>query len=339
MARQRTLKPDFFSDKILGSLPLGARLTFAALWVLADREGRLKDSPKTISGFAFPEDEDIDRATVDIWLTKLHNGGFIIRYALGDEKYIEITNWHKHQSPHFKEVQSVIPPPKPRKKGHSMTAKSSAEPSKSQCSAGEKSVLSRPDTDTDTNTEPPCPPIRENQDQEPRLKSEKTRKSEEPIQLTGKDGRLSPPVGTKEFVEWYVQEKTEHDDPERVQRFRSQIAKHYREVQKIGAAYGFCGPALGQKLQEMQVWILGEPKKGDKANFIRFIRNWLKRENRSTGNSVSGGLSYDEEQEHYENHRRSGTNTGPTSIGQILARFGSAGEQPHDQAAAPEVKP
>ena len=48
MARARSLKPGFFRNADLVELPMEARLMFAGLWVLADREGRLEDRPKQI---------------------------------------------------------------------------------------------------------------------------------------------------------------------------------------------------------------------------------------------------------------------------------------------------
>ena len=43
--RTRLLKPGFFMNEELARLPVRARLLFAGLWCLADREGRLEDRP------------------------------------------------------------------------------------------------------------------------------------------------------------------------------------------------------------------------------------------------------------------------------------------------------
>lgn len=108
MARARNIKPGFFKNEDLAELNYEARLLFAGLWTLADREGRLEDRPKKIKMEVFPGDSlDVDKL-----LQKLHDaGGFIQRYEVEGKRYIQIINFKKHQSPHFKEPPSTIPKP------------------------------------------------------------------------------------------------------------------------------------------------------------------------------------------------------------------------------------
>jgi hypothetical protein len=111
MARARNIKPGFFKNEELGGLPFGARLLFIGLWTLADREGRLEDRPGRIAGELFPYDRDISIAEINSWLDGLANGpeAFIVRYAIGKSRFLQITNFKKHQSPHHKEQASSIP--------------------------------------------------------------------------------------------------------------------------------------------------------------------------------------------------------------------------------------
>lgn len=107
MARSRNIKPGFFlNDQLAEIEPLG-RLLFAGLWTIADREGRLEDRPKRIKVEVLP----YDNCNVDHLLNELHKRNFIIRYEVDGERYIQITNWHKHQNPHCKEKKSTIPAP------------------------------------------------------------------------------------------------------------------------------------------------------------------------------------------------------------------------------------
>ena len=78
----------------------------SGLWTLADREGRLEDRHKQIKMELFP----VDNIDVDSMLEELQSRKFLIRYEAEQHKYIEITNFIKHQDPHYKEVASVIPP-------------------------------------------------------------------------------------------------------------------------------------------------------------------------------------------------------------------------------------
>ena len=107
MARARNIKPGFFKNEDLAECSAWARLCFAGLWTLADREGRLEDRPKRIKGelFAF------DSVEVEPLLAELQRHGFILRYEAEARGYIQIAAFHKHQNPHFKEPASIIPSP------------------------------------------------------------------------------------------------------------------------------------------------------------------------------------------------------------------------------------
>lgn len=107
MARSRNIKPSFFTNDELAEVhPLG-RLMFIALWTMADREGRLEDRPKKIKAEALPYD-DVD---ADALLSELHRRGFILRYVMSGNRFIQVVNFCKHQNPHVKEQASTIPAP------------------------------------------------------------------------------------------------------------------------------------------------------------------------------------------------------------------------------------
>lgn len=107
MARARNIKHGFFTnDKLAECSPL-ARILFAGLWTIADREGRLEDRPKRIKAELLPYDD----CSGDELLGQLANAGFIQRYTVGGNAYIQIDNFLKHQNPHVKEAVSTIPAP------------------------------------------------------------------------------------------------------------------------------------------------------------------------------------------------------------------------------------
>jgi hypothetical protein len=107
LARARNIKPGFFKNEDLAECSAWARLCFAGLWTLADREGRLEDRPKRIKGelFAF------DTVDVEPLLVELAQFGFILRYEAQDRRFIQIISFQKHQNPHHKEPPSTIPSP------------------------------------------------------------------------------------------------------------------------------------------------------------------------------------------------------------------------------------
>lgn len=107
MARSRNLKPGFFKNETLAECSPLARLLFAGLWCLADRAGRLEDRPKRIRAELLPYDD----GSVDDMLNDLHQAGFILRYQVGEQRFIQVLNFGKHQTPHHKEPASTMPAP------------------------------------------------------------------------------------------------------------------------------------------------------------------------------------------------------------------------------------
>lgn len=114
MARARNIKPSFFTNEALAEQPFEYRLLFIGLWTLADRDGRMEDRPKRIRMALFPA----DNVDVNKGLDSLARAGFITRYEVDGERYIEIDNFVKHQNPHHKEPQSTIPASDKYRVGH-----------------------------------------------------------------------------------------------------------------------------------------------------------------------------------------------------------------------------
>jgi hypothetical protein len=114
MARIRSLKPDFFKDEDLATLPYEARILYSGLWCYADKAGRLEDRPKYLKAEIFP----YDNINIEKFLNLLCQPNiqdrpekvFIRRYTVNDRKYIDIPEFLKHQSPHNTEKDSVLPP-------------------------------------------------------------------------------------------------------------------------------------------------------------------------------------------------------------------------------------
>lgn len=105
MARARNIKPGFFKNEDLAECSAFARLCFAGLWTMADREGRLEDRPKRIKGELFA----YDSVEVEPLLEELAKWGFIRRYQIGGERFIFIVKFVEHQAPHGTEKDGLIP--------------------------------------------------------------------------------------------------------------------------------------------------------------------------------------------------------------------------------------
>lgn len=105
MARSRVLKPGFFSNDDLLDLGFDARLLYAGLWTIADREGRLEDRPRRIKIDLFPA----DAVDVDDLLGQLAEKGFLHRYEVAGQRLLHLPTFLEHQSPHPREAPSKLP--------------------------------------------------------------------------------------------------------------------------------------------------------------------------------------------------------------------------------------
>jgi hypothetical protein len=111
MARARNIKPGICKNEDLAECSIPARYLFACLPMLADREGLLEDRPKRIKMEIFPGDA-IDVEPLLMELSSHGTPPFIVRYQNSDGRFIQITRFKEHQSPHYSEKPSTIKPPK-----------------------------------------------------------------------------------------------------------------------------------------------------------------------------------------------------------------------------------
>ena len=84
--RSRNIKPGFFKNEILAECDPLARVLFAGLWCMADREGRLEFRPKRIKAEILPYDD----CKIDVLLNQLLQTGFIIVYSIDGANYLSI---------------------------------------------------------------------------------------------------------------------------------------------------------------------------------------------------------------------------------------------------------
>ena len=104
--KSRTLRPQFFTSEQVASVSYSARLCFAGLWCLADREGRLEDKPNQIRIHLFPYDTKLN---VDKLLGELQGANLICRYECDGMKVVGIPTFTEHQPLHPHETESKLP--------------------------------------------------------------------------------------------------------------------------------------------------------------------------------------------------------------------------------------
>jgi hypothetical protein len=106
--RARLLKPGFFTNERLARLPVRARLLFAGLWCLADREGRLEYRPERIRAAIFPYEP---RVKIESLIRALELDEFVKRYTSAHTRCLALPRFAQHQRPHPHEPESNLPAP------------------------------------------------------------------------------------------------------------------------------------------------------------------------------------------------------------------------------------
>lgn len=93
--RIRVVKPDFWSDSFIASLPDGARLFYVGLWMEADDAGWFKWEPREISAGLYPYRSIRTRERqVQDWFRLLMDGGRVVLHECG---HAVIPTFGRHQ--------------------------------------------------------------------------------------------------------------------------------------------------------------------------------------------------------------------------------------------------
>ena len=96
MARIRTLKPEAWADRKIGTLSLEARLLWVVLITMSDDYGAFEADPAAIFGFGYRHQHG-HLQQIEGWLQELDDAGLIVRYESGDERYGLFPKWEDHQ--------------------------------------------------------------------------------------------------------------------------------------------------------------------------------------------------------------------------------------------------
>jgi hypothetical protein len=105
--RIRSLKPEFFTDRVTGRWPAELALFYQALWVLADDEGRFEWEPEGIRGQVFPYRSLIDPCAL---MEELRKTGHVVKYSANGEYYGWLPKFKRHQHPN-RPQESKLPDP------------------------------------------------------------------------------------------------------------------------------------------------------------------------------------------------------------------------------------
>lgn len=98
MPRIRSIKPQFWLDENLGTLPRDARLLYIGLWNIADDTGVFEWRPAKIKAQLFPYDTDISPTKIEEWLQMIEGIGDIKKFTNNENKaFGHIRSFLEHQ--------------------------------------------------------------------------------------------------------------------------------------------------------------------------------------------------------------------------------------------------
>ncbi len=97
MARIRTIKPQFWLNEELATVPRDTRLLFIGLWNLSDDRGVFEWKPGQIKVQLFPYDADLTKSDIEKHLEALVTIGDIVKFDEDNKSYGFVINFSKHQ--------------------------------------------------------------------------------------------------------------------------------------------------------------------------------------------------------------------------------------------------
>ena len=110
MAERRMISKVISISEKVNSLSLFGRLLYTWMIPHADDFGRLPGSPAKVRALVVPMADETVK-DVEEALSDMHKRGLIIWYEVNGEKFIQITNFEKHQQGLHKRTKSKFPDP------------------------------------------------------------------------------------------------------------------------------------------------------------------------------------------------------------------------------------
>jgi len=251
MARTRNLKPTFFSNDVLAECEPMARLLFAGLWTLADREGRLQYRPRRIKGLLFP----FDNVEIEPLMEQLSDRGFIVVYRVEGADFLAIPTFGEHQRCHPDERCEGLPAPE----------------------SGEK-ISVFPERNPKPGNPPAHAPDFPAKCALPSLPSLPSFPSSNP-------SSSCPPTGTPE------RSRSAAEDSNAIAWSAEAGWQGITDEHRRRWATAYPAVDLPVELAKANEWLIANPAKAHRSRWIRFISGWLSRCQDRGGTHRANGTS------------------------------------------------
>ena len=108
MARNRMIKPDFWSSSTLNSVSRDARLTFIGVWNFCDDYGFCLRSSRALLGDIYPYDKTVTEAKLNTWINELIEVKLLIPVDYSKKSLLFVKGWGEHQKVVNKSKRSFI---------------------------------------------------------------------------------------------------------------------------------------------------------------------------------------------------------------------------------------
>lgn len=110
MARNRMIKPEFWSSETLMRVSRDSRLTFIGIWNFCDDYGFCLNSGRSLIGDIYPYDETVTEAKLKGWISELIECKLLIPVDYESKKLLFVKGWGEHQTVQHKSKRSFIKP-------------------------------------------------------------------------------------------------------------------------------------------------------------------------------------------------------------------------------------
>ena len=108
MARNRMIKPDFWSSSTLNSISRDARLTFIGMWNFCDDYGFILRSTRSLLGDIYPYDESVTEVKLKSWINEIIQAKLIIPVDYKSKELLFVKGWGEHQTVANKSKRSYV---------------------------------------------------------------------------------------------------------------------------------------------------------------------------------------------------------------------------------------
>ena len=108
MARNRMIKPEFWSSETLMRVSRDARLTFIGIWNFCDDYGFCLNSMRSLLGDIYPYDETFTEAKLKAWINELISECLLIPIEYESKNLLFVKGWGEHQTVQHKSKRSFV---------------------------------------------------------------------------------------------------------------------------------------------------------------------------------------------------------------------------------------